>query len=197
MLNRARVYKFHNYIHLTLLFCIRRCCVYLCTMITLISGTNRNDSNTLKVAQHYYEVLKEKGVEANFLSLKDLEVHYRSEDLIKAEERWLIPSDKFIFIIPEYNGSFPGILKTMIDHTDIRRCWWNKKALLVGLASGRGGNTRGLDHFSNILHYLKVHVHYNKLPLSKIHEELDMNSRFAHTATQELIKYQVEDFLAF
>ncbi len=166
-------------------------------MITLISGTNRNDSNTLKVAQYYYELLTEKGVPVHFLSLKDFEVHYRSKDLLQIEEQWLIPSDKFIFIIPEYNGSFPGILKTMIDHTDIRKCWWNKKALLTGLASGRGGNSRGMDHFSNILHYLKVHVHYNKLPISKIHEELDLNSRFAHTATQELIKYQIEDFLAF
>lgn len=166
-------------------------------MITLISGTDRNDSNTLKVAHLYHEILVSKGVSVNLLSLKELEVHYRSAGLMKVEEEWLIPSEKFIFVIPEYNGSFPGILKAMIDHTDIRKCWWNKKALLVGLASGRGGNARGLDHFSNILHYLKVHVHYNKLPLSKIHELLDLNDRIAHTPTQEAIKYQVEDFLTF
>ena len=166
-------------------------------MITLISGTDRNDSNTLKVANYYTEVLIGMGVAVNLLSLKDVEVHYRSPDMLKVEEEWLIPSEKFIFVIPEYNGSFPGILKTMIDHTDIRKCWWNKKALLVGLASGRGGNSRGLDHFSNILHYLKVHVHYNKLPISKIQEVIDMNNRIAHIPTQEVIKYQIEDFLTF
>lgn len=166
-------------------------------MITLISGTDRNDSNTLKVAQHYYNVLAAKGVATNFFSLKDHEVYRRGEDLIKVEQEWLIPSDKFIFIVPEYNGSFPGILKTMIDHTDIRKAWWQKKALLVGLASGRGGNARGLDHLSNILHYLKVHVHYNKLPLSKIQEELDMNDQLKNAATLDLIQYQIEDFLSF
>lgn len=166
-------------------------------MITIISGTSRNDSNTIKVANYYHEVLMTLGAPVHLLSLNDVEVHYRSTDLMKIESELLIPSEKFVFVIPEYNGSFPGILKTMIDHTDIRKCWWNKKALLVGLASGRGGNSRGLDHFSNILHYLKVHVHYNKLPISKIHEELDLNNRFAHTSTQELIKYQVEDFLTF
>src|SRR5690606_25857444 len=102
-------------------------------MITLISATNRNDSNTLKVAQHYHEVLLGMGVVVSLLSLKDVELHYRSPDLIKIEAELLIPSDKFIFVIPEYNGSFPGVLKSMIDHTDIRKCWWHKKALLVGL----------------------------------------------------------------
>src|SRR5690606_871988 len=154
-----------------------------------ISGTDRNDSNTLKIAQHYYQVLASKGVATNFFSLKDHEVYRRSDDLITVEQEWLIPSDKFIFIVPEYNGSFPGILKTMIDHTDIRKSWWQKKALLVGLASGRGGNARGLDHLSNILHYLKVHVHYNKLPLSKIQEELDMHGQLKHAATKDLIQY--------
>jgi chromate reductase len=166
-------------------------------MITLISGTDRNDSNTLRIAQHYYNVLMSKGVPTNFFSLKDHEVYNRSEDLIKAEQEWLIPSDKFIFVVPEYNGSFPGILKTMIDHTDIRKAWWQKKALLVGLASGRGGNARGLDHLSNILHYLKVHVHYNKLPISKIQEELDLNGQLKNAATLDLIQYQIEDFLEF
>ena len=41
-------------------------------------------------------------------------------------------------VMPEYNGSFPGILKLLFDTTDIKRCWWHKKAALVGVASCRG-----------------------------------------------------------
>lgn len=166
-------------------------------MITLISGTNRNDSNTLRVTQYYFDVLQSKGIDVKIISLTDYDVHYRSETLKQLEEEVLIGSDKFIFVVPEYNASIPGILKLMIDNTDVRKVWANKKALLVGLATGRGGNVRGLDHFTNILNYLKVNVHHNKILLSKVHEELDINGQFAHLSTQEAIKYQIDEFLDF
>ncbi|RQO31739.1 NADPH-dependent FMN reductase [Taibaiella sp. KBW10] len=166
-------------------------------MITIIAGTNRPNSNTLKVATHYYNLLKESAEEVHLFSLQEVAVHYRSDDFIAIERDWLIPSDKFIFVLPEYNGSFPGILKTMMDNSDIKKCWWHKKALLVGLADGRGGNARGLDHLSNILHYLKMHVHYNKLPISKINEELLEDGSFKHEATQISIQQQVQSFLDF
>lgn len=166
-------------------------------MITIIAGTNRPESNTLKVATYYYNLLKETQQEVHLFSLKDVEVHYRSPAFMAIEQEWLIPSDKFIFVLPEYNGSFPGILKTMMDNSDIKKCWWNKKALLVGLADGRGGNARGLDHLSNIMHYLRMHVHYNKLPLSKINEELLEDGSFKHESTKTGIRQQIESFLAF
>lgn len=166
-------------------------------MITLIAGTNRTDSYTLRVAEYYFDRLRALGAEVNLFSLKDFDVHYRSEALIKVEAEWLVPSDKFVVIIPEYNGSFPGILKTMMDNTDIRKAWWGKKALLVGLASGRGGNARGLDDMTNILHYLKVNVHYNKIPLSRIHEEFDNNGKFISENSKNIIELQLQDFLTF
>lgn len=166
-------------------------------MITIISGTNRAGSNTLKVAEYYYNIVRQLTPDVHLFSLKDMDVHYRSEAFKQVESEWLIPSEKFIFVLPEYNGSFPGILKTMMDSSDIRKCWWHKKALLVGLADGRGGNARGLDHLSNILHYLKMHVHYNKLPISKINEELQEDGSFKHESTRINIDQQVDAFMQF
>ncbi|MNU27498.1 NADPH-dependent FMN reductase [compost metagenome] len=166
-------------------------------MITIISGTNRAGSNTLKVAEYYYNIVRQLTPDVHLFSLKDMDVHYRSEAFKQVESEWLIPSEKFIFVLPEYNGSFPGILKTMMDSSDIRKCWWHKKALLVGLADGRGGNARGLDHLSNILHYLKMHVHYNKLPISKINEELLEDGSFKHESTRINIEQQIDAFMQF
>ncbi len=60
-----------------------------------------------------------------------------------------------------------------------------------------GGNLRGIEHMTNILHYLKMNVHYNKLPLSKINEELDMDGTFIHERTLAAIAEQVEGFIAY
>jgi len=75
--------------------------------------------------------------------------------------------DKFVFVIPEYNGGFPGALKVFIDAVTPEE-WSHKKAGLVGLAAGRAGAARAMDQFTNVLNYLKVNVHYSKPKLSGI-----------------------------
>lgn len=166
-------------------------------MITIISGTNRPDSMTLKVARLYQQFFSEKGVDAKLVSLEGKDVWERSADLRELEDQYLIPSGKFVFIMPEYNGSFPGILKTMLDNSDIKRCWWGKKAALTGVADGRAGNLRGMEHMTNILHYLRMNVLYNKLPISRINEELDEAGNLIHPATRQVIDNQIEEFLKF
>lgn len=166
-------------------------------MITIISGTNRKGSRTLQVAHYYLDLLKQKNEDVHLVSLVDMDVLHRSEELLKVEADFLIPSDKFIFVMPEYNGSFPGVLKAFLDNTDIRKTWWYKKALLVGVADGRGGNLRGIEHMTNILHYLKMNVHYNKLPLSKINDEMDKDGKFMHELTLNTIAEQLEGFVGY
>ena len=99
--------------------------------------------------------------------------------------------------MPEYNASFPGILKVMMDNSDIKKCWWFKKAMLVGISDGRAGNVRGIEHMTAILNYLKVNVLYNKLILSKINDEIDKAGQVLKPATLGLMEQQVEAFLTF
>jgi NAD(P)H-dependent FMN reductase len=166
-------------------------------MVTIISGTNRKGSMTLRVAKAYHKLMSAKTDNVHLLSLEDLNVWERNPQLLKVEQQLLIPSEKFVFVMPEYNGSFPGILKLMIDTVDIRHCWWHKKAALIGLADGRGGNLRGLEHMTNIFHYLKMNVHYNKLPLSRINEEMNEKGEFSNPVTKQTILQQIEDFLKY
>src|SRR6476660_6749604 len=109
-------------------------------MYTIISATNRIGSHTENVAKQYQSILKEKGIEAKIFSLKNLNVLETNAAFIKAENEFLFPAQKFIFIMPEYNGTFPGVLKAMIDITDVKKTWWWKKVLLTGVSTGRAGN---------------------------------------------------------
>lgn len=166
-------------------------------MITIISGTNRKNSMTLKVAKVYHRIFSEKSDNIQLLSLEDLNVWERNPQLLKVEQELLIPAEKFVFVMPEYNGSFPGILKLMLDNSDIRKCWWHKKAMMAGVADGRGGNLRGIEHMTNILHYLKMNVLYNKLPLSRINDEINENGELLKPATTLVITQQIEEFLKY
>src|SRR5437762_2484868 len=135
---------------------------------TIISGTNRIGSNTGKIARHYQQVFESKGIKPQFITLEGWKYLDKTPEYTQLENDILAPTDKFIFISPEYNGSIPGVLKVMLDISDYKKVWWGKKALLTGVATGRGGNLRGLEHLTSILHYLKVVVHPNKLPISSV-----------------------------
>lgn len=167
-------------------------------MITIISATDRHDSMTLKVAKLYLQLFSEKTADVQLLSLEGKNVwNDDSEDMKEIENTYLIPANKIVLVMPEYNGSFPGILKLMMDNNDIKKCWWYKKAMLVGVADGRGGNLRGIEHMTNILHYLKVHVLYNKIPISRVKEEISGEGQFLKPNTQKAINEQIQQFIDF
>jgi chromate reductase, NAD(P)H dehydrogenase (quinone) len=165
-------------------------------MYLIISGTNRKDSFTLRVAKLYQSILKKKNIEAHVLSLVGLDLMNRNPSVVKLEKKWLLPSSKYIFISPEYNGSIPGVLKCLIDVSDVTKVWPGKKALLTGVSKGRAGNLRGMDHLTGVLHYVGTIVHPNKLPISIV-DTLFKEGEMFHQDTIRIINRQLDEFIDF
>jgi len=144
-------------------------------MITIISATNRPNSSTLKIAGYYLQLLEQQGIKPKLLSLEQVPVDIAFNELFQKRsagfqqilDEYIIPAQKFVIIAPEYNGSYPGILKVFIDalHPEMIR---GKKVGLIGISSGRAGNLRGLDHLTGILHHIGLHIFHNKLPISNV-----------------------------
>ncbi len=164
-------------------------------MITIISGTNRKHSYTYKIARQYQQLLSQKGITAGLLSLEDLDVLHFSKEFERIENEVLIPSTHFIIISPEYNGSFPGVLKLLIDNSSSRETWYHKKALLTGVATGRAGNLRGMDHLADVLNYIKITVHPNKLPISVVNRVVDSDGKITDAGTLKAINNQLDEFI--
>ncbi len=165
-------------------------------MITIISGSNR-DNNTKKVALEYQRLLRDKNIDTLLLALDETKLFERDTLFINIENEFLKPAQKFIIIMPEYNGSYPGVLKLMIDNTDISKVWWHKKVLLTGVSTGRAGNLRGMDHLTGSLLHIKMLVHPNRLPISVVDRLLDSTNRFSDAGTLKAIDIQLEEFLSF
>jgi len=173
-------------------------------MITIISSTNRPGSSTLKVAKYYQNRLREKGVEAGLLSLSQLPPNLIETDLygkrsagFEAIQEIVTKTQKFIFIIPEYNGSFPGVLKTFIDACSFPESFYEKKAALVGISSGKYGNIRGIDHFTGVCHYLNLHVMPMKLHIPNIKTEFESNHNLFKEDTVRFVDEQIGKFIVF
>lgn len=173
-------------------------------MVTIISGTNRPNSNTLKVAKYYQNQLAEKGLKTGFINLQDLPPNLINADLYgqrSAEfqklQELISKTDKFLFIIPEYNGSFPGVLKVFIDACSFPISFYDKKACLVGISSGKYGNIRGIDHFNGVCAYLHLHVMPLRLHIANIKTELNENDELFKEDTMKFTNEQIEKFIAY
>ncbi len=170
----------------------------------IISATNRPNSNTMKVSRIYADILGAKNEECKILDLGLLPENFvfteshgkRTEAFEKIVNDYVLTATKFILVVPEYNGSFPGILKSFIDSVQPKD-WANKYVCLVGVSVGRAGNLRGLDHLTGILGYLKMHVFYNKLPISVVDKLLDENEKFKTAEQLNVCTSQVEGFLSW
>jgi len=164
-------------------------------MITIISGTNRKNSNTHKIAKEYQRILQEKGIQAGLFSLEGMDLVHYNDAFRKIEEEVIIPTTHFIIVSPEYNGSFPGILKMLFDTSRTHEVWYHKKALLTGVASGRAGNLRGMDHLADVLNFVKITVHPNKLPISMVNKIISPEGDIVDEATIKAIDQQLDEFL--
>lgn len=174
------------------------------TMITIVSGTNRKNSHTLKVSKYYQAEIKKKGIEATLFSLEDLPPTITVSDLygnrseeFKPIQDLINKTTKFLFVIPEYNGSFPGVLKTFIDACAFPESFYGKKAALVGVSSGKYGNIRGVDHFTGVCNYCHMHVLPLKLHIPLIRKEIDENQMIFKEDTLKFVDEQIDKFLAF
>lgn len=173
-------------------------------MITVIAGTNRADSTTQKVAQAYHKRLTNSTPDAQYFCLSKLPDTLTVNNLYESNkpelsaltDTYIVNSDKLVIVSPEYNGSIPGILKLWIDALPYRT-FKGKRIALVGVATGRSGNLRGMDHLTEIFHYLEAEVLSYKIPVSQVHKLLDGQPEFTHEETLQLFDRQIELFLGF
>ncbi|TDG36720.1 NADPH-dependent oxidoreductase [Pedobacter changchengzhani] len=173
-------------------------------MITIIAATNRPNSNTLKVAKYYQKQFITKGLESNLINLEQLPADILNTDMFgkRSSEFQKIQdvisaTDKFIFVIPEYNGSFPGVLKVLIDACNFPESFYDKKAALVGIASGKYGNIRGIDHFTGVCHYIHLNVLPLRIHIPNIKEELGEDGNLIKEDTIKFTNEQIEKFINF
>jgi len=136
-------------------------------MIAIISGTNRKGSVTHQMALLYQRKLKEKDVQASILDLEKLphdfafSALYENMGKNEAFNSLISPlkdSTKLIVVTPEYNGSFPGVIKTFLDGLEFPNGVKDKMVALVGLSSGSQGAVLATSHLADIFGYLGATV---------------------------------------
>lgn len=171
----------------------------------VISGTNRPRSTTRQVADLYAGLLQARGIGAPVLDLVDLPPDFTATALYGNQGRdagfntlaeRASAADKLVFIVPEYNYSYPGVLKAFIDGLPYPGGIRHKKAALVGIGAGAQGGAIALSHLTDVLNYLGTHVLAQKPRLAHIDQHW-REGEFIKPLYRQLLEEQVEAFVRF
>ncbi|MEQ9423795.1 MAG: NAD(P)H-dependent oxidoreductase [Cyclobacteriaceae bacterium] len=175
-------------------------------MYIIISSTNRRHAVTWKLCLIYKRLLSKRGLEVETIDLHKLPHDYLASALYEnsgknhdfnAYRNLMLKAQKYIFIVPEYNGSFPGVLKAFIDGLQFPETFTNKKCALVGLSSGVQGAGLALSHLTDIFNYCGMNVLAFKPKLARIEENMDMSELVLTDLYQQLLEEQVEKLVEF
>lgn len=170
--------------------------------ITILNATNRKDNKTRAVSLVFNQTIKKYHPNVLYYSMEDLPFDFLSDtynnnnaQINKVIDEFIAPASKFVIIAPEYNGSFPGVFKLFLDAIN-PHFFKGKKAALAGVASGRAGNLRGLDHLTSILHHLQVVVMPQKTYISQMDKYVTDDSISDQTILKNIDNHVVK-FLEF
>jgi NAD(P)H-dependent FMN reductase len=173
-------------------------------MIVIIVGTNRPHALSKQVAVYYQSLLAKYNESSVILDLENLPDDFTKTALyhnsgknenFNTFKKLVEDNEKFVFIIPEYNGSYPGVLKAFIDGLKYPDGMQYKKAALVGVATGIQGGAMALSHFSDVLSYLQVNTVGLQVKLSHIRQFLQ-EGKITHEVYNTMLENQIKQLIA-
>jgi NAD(P)H-dependent FMN reductase len=173
-------------------------------MITVISGTNRPDSNTIKIARLAVEGLQETGEEVALLDLAELPLEifagssYREkpESFVPFQEA-VIATDGILTVIPEYNGSCPGAMKYFIDMLRFPDSLYEKPAGFIGLSAGPWGAVRAVEQVEMVFQYRHAHLFGRRVFIPNVGQALGDDGRLADAVLARRFGECLEKFADF
>jgi NAD(P)H-dependent FMN reductase len=173
--------------------------------ILIIVGTNRRNSLSRQIADYYHKLVEHYNADCVIMDLSGLPADFTTtalyENTGKSPEfnRFkdvVEQAHKMVFIVPEYNNSYPGVLKAFIDGMSYPSGLANKKMALVGLSAGHQGGALALSHLNDIFSYLGSNTLALRVKLAQIRSYWK-EDRIDNELYNELLHSQVKQLISF
>ena len=175
-----------------------------CNMITLISGTNRPDSNTRKVTAVIEGLYRELGVPTRLLDLHQLPPEifspaaYANKPAAFATfAQAVLDASGLVVVTPEYNGSMPGVLKLFIDHLKFPESFEGRPVCFVGLSAGIWGALRSVEQLQAIFGYRNAYLFPKRVFMPGIGNAFEPQGQFTNPELVTRLREQAAEYIAF
>lgn len=172
-------------------------------MIEIISGTDRPNSYSSRVAKFVANIYREQNIKCGLIDLNELQLsdiasgeYYKGAkgSYAAAVER-VTNAEGLLIIVPEYNGSFPGALKLFIDYWKYPETFENRPMAFIGLGM-RWGGLRGVEHLQQVVGHRNAYIFPHRVFLTHV-KDLMKNGGIEDPLILDLLRNQTRDFAKF
>lgn len=170
-------------------------------MIVIISGTNREGSNTRKVAGLVEQMHAAAGAQTKLLDLREMPAECFTPAAYGARPAGFQPfadavlaASGLVVVTPEYNGSFPGVLKYFVDLLEFPASFERRPVCFVGLSAGMWGAIRSIEQMQMIFGYRNAYVFPERVFLPGIGGRFDADGNFTDAEARTRLEKQAAGF---
>jgi chromate reductase len=172
--------------------------------ILIFAGSIRNGSLHRRLATEAASRLQAAGADATFADLRDYPMPLYDGDLeagegippaAKAFKELVREHDALVIASPEYNGSFPALVKNAIDWISRPEpgephlaAFRGKLAAIMSASPGPGGGSRGLRHLRELLEMIGVSVIPEQLAIGRSSLAFDSQGSLARLEDTEAMQ---------
>lgn len=172
--------------------------------LKIISGTDRPNSNALRIARYLEKCYRQHGVNTGIIDLQDFPTsevkggpYKEPPEEVAAFTRSVLEAEALVVVCPEYNGGYPGILKLFIDYMPFPESLNKKPISFVGEATGAFGALRAVEQLQQVVGYRNAHVYPERVFIPRVHKNFEEEQGITDSFQQELLDAQIENFIQF
>lgn len=170
--------------------------------ISIISGSNRKNSQSIKISKIYFEKLNRLDASVNLISLEKERLPFWEDDFegnippykeaFKNISIKLHESDGFVFVVPEWGGMVPSQVKNIFLLASNNE-FAHKPGLIVTLSESLGGSypvveLRSFSYKNTKICWIPDHVIIRKVKEFDPDKDLRLNSRLDYSCKM-LLEY--------
>ena len=171
--------------------------------IVVVCGTNRAGALSRLLAQEAAESYRERGHDVDLLDMNELPAEIldanaykeKADNLQTIVDRFLA-CDGAVFVVPEYNGSYPGILKLFVDMLPYPEGFDSRPCAFIGLAAGEFKSLRAVEHFQQVAGYRNAHMFPRRLFIGQSFQQF-ADGKLADEELSKRLHQQTDGFLSF
>lgn len=172
--------------------------------LKIISSTDRPNSKSLKVSSYVKTLYEKEGINPEIISLEDFPLSevvgglYGKEiPTVTSFRDPILEADAILFVIPEYNGGFPGILKMFVDYLPFPGAFEKIPMAFIGVASGAFGGLRPVEQFQMVVNYRNAIQFPERVFINRVSTEFDSENGLKNEFQQQLLEDQTKNFIRF
>jgi chromate reductase, NAD(P)H dehydrogenase (quinone) len=172
----------------------------------IIVGTSRPDSNSKKVALFVQKLFQQKGEDVEIIELAEIEIdqthggHFGGKSPLPPKLSVAIDkvtnSEGIIFVIPEYNGSMPGVLKAFIDYWKFPHSCEGRPVAFIGLG-GMWAGLRPVEHMMQVMSYRNAYLFPVRVFMRDVWKLIGKEGQIDDPIVLSLLVQLVEGFQKF